>query len=141
MTGAGALPDLDRRPEIEDMVVELYRAVAMDDLFGPIFEDVASIDWAAHVPHLADYWCRVLLGEAGYTGRIVDAHRRLHDLAPLGADHFDRWFELFSTTVAEGWAGPSADRAVAHAATMARSLARIVADTDWHPPRRATAPA
>jgi hemoglobin len=125
--------DLDRRTEIHDMVIAFYREVAMDDLLGPIFDDVAEVDWAAHVPHLIDYWCRVLLREPGYTGAIVGAHRALAGLVTLRPEHFDRWFAVFTSVVDDGWQGPTADRAVAHASTMARSLARVVAGFDWQP--------
>ena len=40
--------DLDTVEEIAEMVRRFYADVAMDDLLGPVFEDVAEVDWSEH---------------------------------------------------------------------------------------------
>ena len=52
--------------KVHALVVDFYREVAFDDLLGPMFGEVAEVDWATHIPKLIDYWCRVLLGQPGY---------------------------------------------------------------------------
>ena len=133
MTTAAVRRDLDRRSEVHDLVVDFYREVAMDDLLGPVFAEVAEVDWAHHIPTLIDFWCRVLLGEPSYQGRVLEAHRAVHDLEPFRVELFDRWYRLFVESVDAGWAGPYADRAKAHAAHMAAVLARRILGTDWTP--------
>jgi hemoglobin len=123
-----AHPDLDSRAHIHDLVVAFYREVAMDDLLGPIFEEVAEVDWTLHIPRLIDYWCRVLLGEPVYDGRILGAHRRVHDIEPLRPDLFQRWCRLFDDCLDERWAGPIAVRAKSHAARMADTIARSLSE-------------
>src|SRR5690349_11431237 len=87
--------DLESRSAIHDLVVEFYRSIAFDDLLALVFEEVAEFDWSEHIPRLIDYWCRVLLGEQGYEGAMLGAHRRVHALEPLRAEHFIRWYELW----------------------------------------------
>lgn len=55
--------DLDSVEEIAEMVRRFYADVAMDDLLGPVFEEVAQVDWAEHLPKLTAFWARALLGE------------------------------------------------------------------------------
>lgn len=116
--------DLDSRTEIHDLVVQFYREVAFDDLLGPVFGEVAEVDWASHIPKLIDYWCRVLLGQPGYDGSLLGTHRRVHDQQAFEPALFDRWLQLFVGSVDARWAGPGADRAKGHAGRMAKSLAR-----------------
>jgi hemoglobin len=123
--------DLDSRAEIHDLVVRFYREVVFDDLLEPVFGEVAEVDWAEHLPKLVDFWCRVLLGEPGYDGSILAAHERVHDLAPFTVEHFDRWYGLWTATVDEGWSGPFAEQAKAHAARMGTVIARRVAGIAW----------
>ena len=53
------------------MVRRFYADVAQDDLLGPMFNDVAQVDWSEHLPKLAAFWCRALLGHAGVRGQPV----------------------------------------------------------------------
>ena len=40
--------DLDDPDEIAEMVRRFYQDVAQDELLGPMFEEVAQVDWSAH---------------------------------------------------------------------------------------------
>jgi hemoglobin len=107
-----------------------------DDLLAPVFSEVAEVDWSFHIPRLIDYWCRVLLGEPGYDGAVLGAHRHVHELEPLCIEHFDRWYALWAQTVDATWAGPTAERAKRHAARIGASLAHRLVGVDWRPPGR-----
>ncbi len=128
--------DLTTRSEIHDLVVSFYREVALDDLLGPVFGEIAEVDWAIHIPRLIAYWSQVLLGQEGYDGAILTAHRYLHELEPLRLELFERWYSLFTESVDERWAGPQAERAKAHAAKTTATLARRLLDADWKPTHR-----
>ena len=117
-------PDLVDRVAVHDLVVEFYREVVFDDLLGPVFGEIAEVDWAIHIPHLIDYWCRVLLGEPGYSGAILDAHARIHEMEPLRPEHFDRWLVIWQNAISRRWSGPQADRALNHATRIAEVLER-----------------
>jgi len=126
--------DLDSRTEIRELVVRFYRDVAADDLLGPVFLDVAHVDWTTHIPKLVDYWCRVLLREPVYDGAFLGPHERVHARQPLERAHFDRWYELWVEAVDSGWTGPFADAAKRHAARNMATLAKHLLGIVWVPP-------
>ena len=112
--------DLDSRAEIAEMVRRFYADVAQDDLLGPMFNNVARVDWSEHLPKLTDFWSRVLLGIPGYEGNPFRAHAEVHAKAAFTDAHFERWLSLFHETVEMGWVGPTAERALAIAHNVAR---------------------
>jgi hemoglobin len=125
------MADLDSRTQVHDLVLDFYRKVTFDELLGPVFGEVAEVDWAVHIPILIDYWCRVLLGQPGYEGHLLDAHQHLHELEPLAPELFDRWYSLFVLAIDGRWQGPMAAKAKAHAAQIAGVLAHRVAGIEW----------
>jgi hemoglobin len=112
--------DLDEPDEIAEMVRRFYADVAQDDLLGPVFEGVAQVDWAEHLPKLTAFWCRALLGLPGYTGNPFRAHAEIHRQRAFRPAHFERWLSLFHETVTSGWRGPLAERAHRLADDVAR---------------------
>lgn len=127
------LRDLDDRAQIHDLVVAFYREIVFDDLLGPVFQEVAEVDWSHHIPTLVDFWCRVLLGQPGYGGYVLGAHEAVDRLERFRPEHFDRWYALWVESVESGWAGPIADTAVSHAARIAGVLARRLMGVEWTP--------
>lgn len=124
MTTPVSLPaqtrDLEDVADIEQMVRRFYASVAQDDLLGPIFNDVAEVDWSEHIPRLAMFWSRALFGVQGYSGNPYREHRRIHELSAFRPEHFERWLDLFHGTIDLRWTGPVAERA--------KELVRAVAE-------------
>ena len=112
--------DLDSPAEVAEMVRRFYQDVAQDDLLGPLFNDVARVDWSAHLPKLTAFWSRALLGIEGYQGNPFRAHSEIHARSPFTIAHFERWLQLFHETVELGWIGPNATRALELAHNVAR---------------------
>jgi hemoglobin len=112
--------DLDDRDAVAEMVIRFYRDVAMDDLLGPMFNDVAKVDWAEHLTKLTAFWCRALFSMPGYEGNPFRAHQRIHVQQAFTAAHFARWLDLFCGTIDSGWAGANAEKAKALAHKVAR---------------------
>src|SRR6476619_5975753 len=83
--------DLGDRDDVAEMVRRFYRDVAQDDLLGPMFNEVARVDWSEHLPKLTAFWCRALFGESGYSGNPFRAHERVHSQRAFSAAHFERW--------------------------------------------------
>jgi len=118
--------DLDEEVEIAEMVRRFYQGVAQDDVLGPVFNDVAQVDWSTHLPKLTAFWCRILLGQPGYAGNPFRAHVETHEMMSEAGPgvthaHFERWLDLFHDTVEGGWVGPIAD----HALEMAHRVAHV----------------
>jgi hemoglobin len=112
--------DLDTPEEIAEMVRRFYADIAMDDLLGPMFNDVARVDWSEHLPKVTAFWCRALLDLPGYAGNPFRAHEQVHDKRAFTPVHFERWLSLFHETLDLGWIGPNAERAHRLADNVAR---------------------
>lgn len=120
--------DLRDRYDVEKLVRDFYRAAAMDDVLSPVFE-AAHVDWPAHIATLTDFWSWQLFGERGYEGNPLKAHAPVHAKTPFRAAHYERWLELFTSTVDESYAGPVAELAKGRARRMASALARLLDGT------------
>ena len=112
--------DLDTADEIADMVRRFYADVTQDDLLGPMFNDVARVDWSEHLPKLTAFWCRALLDQPGYQGNPFRAHMHVHTKHAFTPAHFERWLTLFHETIELGWTGPNTRRALDLADNVAR---------------------
>jgi hemoglobin len=112
--------DLETENDIAEMVRRFYSDVTQDDLLGPMFNEVARVDWSEHLPKLTAFWCRALLGQPGYQGNPFRAHMLIHAQRAFTPAHFERWLSLFHETLELGWTGPNARRAVELADNVAR---------------------
>lgn len=113
--------DLCDPSDVEDMVRRFYGDVAQDNILGPLFNDVAQVDWSAHIPKLSMFWNRALFGLSGYAGNPFQKHRIVHETSPFSSEHFERWLQLFHETIDLYWAGPVAEQAK----ELARNVARV----------------
>lgn len=127
--------DLDDPVEIAEMVRRFYADVAQDDLLGPMFNDVARVDWSEHLAKLTAFWCRALLSMPGYEGNPYRQHLLVNARRPFTAAHFERWLDLFHDTLDLGWAGPKVDQAKALACKVAMVHSRqlIGEPVVWNP--------
>lgn len=121
-----ARADIATRDDIQLLVRSFYRYAAMDELLGPIFM-AADLDWPFHIAKLTDFWSWQLLGQRGYEGNPLRAHEPANARTPFGDEHFERWLDLFTSTIDEYFVGPTADLATARAAKMAGALHRLLA--------------
>ena len=122
MTAGQHKPDLDSRESIEFFVDLFYERLLADDLLAAIFIDVAEIELMVHLPHIKDYWCKLLLGEKRYQRHTMNIHRQLHAKRPLQSMDFQRWLNFFTTTVDANFAGQKAQRAKEVAASIAANM-------------------
>jgi hemoglobin len=122
MRAGEQLPDLDSREHIEWLVDRFYERLLADEQLAPIFVDVAAIDLAVHLPHIKDYWCKLLLGEKAYQRHTMEIHRQLHGKRPLAAEDFQRWLLFFNATVDAHFTGERAARARQIAAAIAANM-------------------
>ena len=122
MTAGEKRPDLDSRQNIEFFVDRFYEGLLADEQLAPIFVDVAEIDMTVHLPHIKDYWCKLLLGEKGYQRHTMNIHRQLHTKRALRPRDFQRWLVFFVSTVDGHFAGERSERAKQVAAAIAANM-------------------
>ncbi len=118
--------DIEGRAEIVRLVDHFYGKVRGDATLGFIFDEVAAIDWDAHLPQMYAFWQTVLFRDGGFRGDPIGKHARLVPLTKMGPEQFDRWLELFCESVDELFEGENAGHIKRCAADMANVIhARI----------------
>ena len=119
--------DIATRTDIQRLVNTFYDRVRADGLLGPIFDDVAHVNWAEHLPRMYDFWEAVLFGKAGFKGNPLGVHLALARKTELTGREFDHWVTLFCGTVDELFSGPVADEAMLRAARIAVTMTHHIA--------------
>lgn len=113
------MKDIAGETDVRTLVDGFYAQIQRDELLGPIFNDVAQVDWSHHLPKMYAFWNGLILGQPGYTGAPFPPHTTL----PVRREHFVRWVELFHRTVDASFTGPVATRAKNAAASIAHTFA------------------
>jgi hemoglobin len=111
------LKDIATEEDIKLLVDSFYDRVNKDEVLGPIFNDLAKVDWEHHLPTMYSFWTQMLFRKPVYKGAPWPKHMVL----PLKKEHFERWISLFTHTVDAHFAGPKA--------AEAKSAALSIADT------------
>ncbi len=114
--------DIETEQDIKLFLDAFYEKVKVDDTIAYLFNEVANLDWEAHMPKIYAFWEGVLLGKPGFAGDVMGAHIRLNQLAPLTTAHFDRWIALFTETVHQMHQGPKAEEAINRANMIRRTM-------------------
>ena len=100
--------DIENRRDIQQLVNSFYDKVREDPSIGFIFNDIVKVNWEKHLPVMYDFWENTLFYTGGYTGNPMEMHQRLNKRVPLTAEHFNRWTQLFTSTVDELFKGEKA---------------------------------
>jgi hemoglobin len=122
MTAASStaeLPDITDRADLVRLVDRFYERVRSDEKLGPVFDEMARVDWAKHLPKLYDFWDTVLFRANTFRGNLVGAHARLIPEAGMKQELFDHWLALFRETVEENFSGIKAGHIIRCAEDMA----------------------
>lgn len=121
-----SLPDLEEKEGIIPLIDLFYSKVRADPLVGPVFADIAAVDWEKHLPTMVGFWQSVLFsGESGvetYRGNLIGAHAALLSKTSMEWPRFERWLALFTEAVDTLYAGPRAEHIKRCADDMANVL-------------------
>lgn len=96
--------DLD---DVKRLVDSFYGRVRADEILAPVFETRLQDRWPEHLEKMYRFWQTVLLGEHTYYGAPFVPHAKL----PVAHMHFERWMQLFNSTVDELFTGEKAEEA------------------------------
>lgn len=118
---------LASRADIIRLVNTFYDHVREDAILGPIFNDIAKVDWDEHLPKMYDFWESVLFGTAAFKGAPIPVHRDLARQVPLTDREFERWLTLFHQSVDTLFVGPLATEAKIRAVRIASVMQHHVA--------------
>lgn len=107
---------------IKQLVTHFYQSVQQDELLGPIFNDVAKVDWEQHIPLLCQFWNSVMLKTNEYHGGAYMKHVLLGKQAEVGEAHFKRWLTLFQEEAEKHLPAAAAAEIVQRAGLIGKSL-------------------
>ena len=109
------MKDISNIKDITLMVDTFYEAIRSDTLLGPIFSGVIQDNWTKHLDTMYRFWQTILLNEFAYKGSPFAPHRKL----PLEAHHFERWLDLFDSSIDQNFKGKKVEEAKWRAQKMA----------------------
>lgn len=111
--------DITSRQDIVILVNTFYEKVQLNSVLGPIFNEIARVNWDTHLPKMYDFWESILFGVAKFKGNPMEAHFQVHQKQPLMQSEFNTWKELFCETVDELFEGEVAELAKQKADSIA----------------------
>ncbi|HVG11481.1 MAG TPA: group III truncated hemoglobin [Flavisolibacter sp.] len=114
--------DIETRADLELVLARFYDRALTDDEIGTFFTEVVPLHLPTHLPLILDFWESVVLGTRGYSKDVMSIHRNIHNLATISTAHLDRWYYLFSTTVAEHFSGKNATLMMQRARSIATMM-------------------
>lgn len=105
------MSDIKTRQDIEFLVNSFYDKVRVDSIIGPIFNEVATVDWIIHLPKMYSFWETVLLGKMSFKGNPMEVHIKLSRKTTMDQIHFNQWLKLWNATIDEHFKGTTATEA------------------------------
>ncbi|WP_207424710.1 group III truncated hemoglobin [Desertivirga brevis] len=111
--------DIQTREDIEKLVNAFYTKVQKDNLIGHIFNEVAKVNWEAHLPKMYEFFETIILGQKGFKGNPMEVHFHLNRQFPLQEEHFGQWKALFFSTIDDLFEGAKAEEAKQKATSIA----------------------
>ena len=113
------MKDIKTRQDLESLLTAFYLVATKDKEIGHHFN---NLDLETHLQIIVDFWEKILFGKQVYFGNPLQIHRQLNEKSPLKLEHFQKWFEIFSATIDEMFAGETAESAKLRAKMIAHSL-------------------
>lgn len=114
------LHDIETSEDIKTLIDRFYDKVNRDELLAPIFNDVAKVAWAAHLPKMYRFWDTMLLHAMSYGDKPYPKH----EVLPIKHGHFEHWVALFVATVNENFSGSKSEEAKERAVCIADTFAQ-----------------
>ncbi|WP_347158780.1 group III truncated hemoglobin [Pontibacter chitinilyticus] len=114
--------DITGLEDIKLLVDEFYGLVGDDELLSPIFLYRLNAYWKPHLEKMYTFWNAALFGIKGYAGNPFAKHATME----VDSTHFNRWLQLFTTTVDKYFEGPVAEDAKKRALIMANTFERRI---------------
>lgn len=111
--------DIENREDIEKLMRVFYTKAIPDEIIGHYFTEVIQMDLEQHLPVIIDFWETVLFGVARYKSNAIAVHQQLHAKSAFTDQHFERWVNLFQSTIDELFSGDKAELAKQRALSIA----------------------
>lgn len=115
------------RQEVSELVRAFYAKVRVDSVIGHFFNETID-DWEEHLEKLTDFWETNLLFVQRYKGNPMRVHLEVDQQFDPGInfEHFNRWLQLWISTIEELFEGELAEVAKTRAANIATVIFRKI---------------
>jgi hemoglobin len=110
------------KAHIEKLVAHFYSRAQEDKLLGPIFNEVARVDWEQHIPLLCQFWNSIMLKTSEYHGNAYMKHVLIGKQIAVQEEHFSRWLDLFQQEAIKHLPTDAAKQIVDRSILIAKSL-------------------
>ncbi len=121
--------DIESATDVKILIDAFYKKVVTDPIIGFFFTEVIDISWEKHIPIMNSFWCSVLFGTNSFHGNPMIKHFELDTKATLEQKHFERWLELWGSTIDENFIGEKANEAKLRAKNIAAVMQHKIAQT------------
>lgn len=115
------MKDIQHKQDIQYLVEVFYKSALADPLIGPVFS-AANFQIESHIPVMVSFWETILFDVITYKGNPMLRHLELNQSVPLLPTHFERWMNIWITTVNDNFKGPLADKAIIRAKSIAQLM-------------------
>lgn len=103
--------EIETKEDVALMVDLFYTEVVKDKLLGPVFNEIAKVDWDTHLPKMYTFWESQLFDKNTYQGNPMAVHKHLNTKHPLNSSHFKKWIALFNKNIDDHFTGERAEKA------------------------------
>ncbi len=110
------------KKHIEKLVKHFYLRVQKDELLGPIFNDMAQVDWDHHIKLLSQFWNSIMLKTHEYHGNAYEKHVIIGQQTHIEEAHFIRWLDLFQQEAVKHLPSEAANDMIQKASLIGKSL-------------------
>ena len=112
------LSDISTENDVILLVNTFYKHALSDTIIGVFFKNHISSSLEEHLPTMYDFWNSVLLSKGSYKGNPILTHVNLNKVKKLEKIHFERWLQLWNSTIDKLFAGQIAEQAKEKASLM-----------------------
>ena len=121
------MKDITTRADLHHLVSQFYAKVRKDDVLGDIFNRAIQ-EWPEHIEHLTDFWESNILYVPKFLGNPPLKHKEVdrdsnHTISQF---HFNRWLNIWWSTIDELFEGDKATEAKERARSIATVLFSII---------------
>lgn len=125
--------DIETRIDIDLLMRVFYERALADEEIGYVFTDVAKLDLDHHLPIIGDFWETMLFQTGNYARHSrnpLEVHKALHLRSTLRSFHFERWLEIFESSVDGEFKGARADFLKMRANSIAVRMQQFLSASD-----------
>lgn len=123
------MEDIQHKQDIQYLVETFYKTALADPLIGPVFKQ-ANFILESHVPVMVSFWETILFDVITYKGNPMLKHLELNQSVPLHPIHFERWMNIWITTINDKFCGPVAEKAIIRAKSIAQLMEYKIKQAD-----------